>query len=242
MSQIDEIVYIAAISFITVLILDFIAIELVLKLGVFSLGRVWVRVSILLTQFLHALTTFLFNIYGGKDFIYMDVQIWFWVVWSILYFLMLIEQNSYWISDTFRKRLYIIWIVVIANVLALAIVFFLIGTFVLPIECMHYVDILDLLLLIILSSVELFLAFKIYNFCKDRVKSVSYTLWKKVIISVYIVVLCVIIDIIVISLEYSGYSRYCYLFKPGTFAFKVIFECMCFQFIKGIVVSIETPE
>ncbi|KXN65990.1 hypothetical protein CONCODRAFT_12278 [Conidiobolus coronatus NRRL 28638] len=179
MSLADEIVYVASMSFITILILDFIVIELVLKLGVFSIGRKWVRIVILICLFLHAITMFLFDIQGEKDFIYLPILICFWMTWNILYFLMLIEQNSYWISDIIRKRLYVIWGIVIVDVLVCGWSFFFVFCFIAPLEYMHYVDILDLLLLIIISAVELFLVYKIYTFCKEIVKSVSYNLWKK---------------------------------------------------------------
>ncbi|KXN65534.1 hypothetical protein CONCODRAFT_12849 [Conidiobolus coronatus NRRL 28638] len=238
----SELINYASISFITILILDFGVIELVLNLGVFTIGRKWVKIVLLLSLFCHELVTFIFIIGAEKDYIDYATLPFFWAIWNISYYYMLIEQNAYWMSSIVRKRMMIVWGLYSINIAIVFSIFFLMCIFILPLTSLFYVTVFDIIILTTLSLTEIFIVYKIYIFSRDKLKRVSTKLWNKVKVSISICLLGIIMDILIFSLENFGEETLAYLIKPCSFAFKVIFECLCFQFIKGIVVSIEQSQ
>ncbi|KXN66256.1 hypothetical protein CONCODRAFT_11942 [Conidiobolus coronatus NRRL 28638] len=234
----NKLAYIGSISLITILIADFIVIELVLKLGVFSLGNKWARVLLLLFLFLQTLIVCLYDLTLNSNYNYLAVVPVVWIIWNNLYFYMLIEQNDYWMSATTKKRLFITWIAFNLIAIPSGTIAVCVYTYSIPFGDLFYANLTDFIVLIYLCIVEKYLVVKVYFFSKTKLKSVSSELWAKVKFSILVCGICVIIDILNAVLEVSGFVHYAYLFKPCVFAFKVIFECMCFQFIKGIVFSI----
>jgi hypothetical protein len=162
-----------------------------------------------------------------------------WMVWNPLYYYMLIEQNTYWMNPKVKKGLHISWVLFIVWVIIVGTVCLLVGASVLPFEVIIIVQYLDFLALIYLSITEAYINIKIYGYSKAKLKSVSPSLWKKVKFSLSVFSFCIGLDLAILLFEQFGNSTFAYEVKTCSFAFKVVFECMCFQFIKGIVVSIE---
>jgi hypothetical protein len=239
MSDKTELVYIGSIGFITSLIVDFIVIELVLKLGVFAFGKAILRIIMIACLYINFIMSFLFEIGGGTNFDYIAIAVFSWFIWSPLYYYMLMEQNFYLMSSRVKKVLWFFFIFAVIVCFSCGILLLLICFGKLSPSLIDYVHILDLMLLIILCLVEFFLIIKIYIFSKSKLKTVSPKLWIKVKFSIVVCTLCVFVDIFIITLENTGAANYAYVFKSCSFCFKIVFECLCFQFIKGIVVSID---
>jgi hypothetical protein len=239
MNLYSELAYIGSISLITILIVDFVVIELVLKLGVFSTGKKWARILLLFMLFCQTLIVGIYELIEYENTKMLSSLAIIWIIWINLYFDMLIEQNDYWMSDTIRKRMYIAWVVYNLIAIPSGTIVFLVYLYAVPINYFFYANVMGSIILVYLSTVEMYVVYKIYFFSKSRLKPISTELWTKVQFSIFICIVCVFIDILNAVLETTGFVHYAYLFKPCVFAFKVIFECMCFQFIKGIVFTLE---
>ncbi|KXN65314.1 hypothetical protein CONCODRAFT_13135 [Conidiobolus coronatus NRRL 28638] len=239
MNLFSELSYIGSISLITILILDFIVIELVLKLGVFSAGKKWTRILLLFFLFCQTLIVGVYELNRYEDTKILSSLAVIWIIWINLYFNMLIEQNDYWMSDTIRKRMYIAWVVYNLIAVPSGTIVFLVYLYAVSINFFFYANVMGSIILVYLSTVEMYVVFKVYFFSKSKIKPVSTKLWAKVQFRIFICIICVVIDILNAVLETTGFVHYAYLFKPCVFAFKVIFECMCFQFIKGIIFTLD---
>jgi hypothetical protein len=235
----SELVYIGSITLITILIADFAVIEFVLKLGVFSVGNKWARILLLFLLFLTTLNIFLVDFLESTNLEYLTVAAIAWLIWNNLYFYMLIEQNGYWMSDTVKTRMFIALAVINMAAIPCGIIAICVYFHVVPISYFYYANLLDLIVLIYLSIVEIYLVTKVYFYSKSKLKPVSTELWTKVKFSIIVCFVCISLDVLNAVMENTGMVHYSYLFKPCVFTFKVIFECMCFQFIKGIIFTLD---
>jgi hypothetical protein len=175
----NEYVYLSALAFITILILDFMIVEIVLKLGVFSFGRSMFRAVMILALEVQAVSFYLFNIYPKGIYLYLTIGSFAWGTWSTLYY-MLIQQNIYWMKPNAKKGLYLAFALFIAWVLTLAVFSILVGLQVTPFSFLVTLQYLDLVELIYLSLSKFYINYKIYEFSRDKLKSVSPALWTKV--------------------------------------------------------------
>jgi hypothetical protein len=213
--------------------------EIVLQLGVFAFGKATLRIIMILALELQAISFYLFNMYPQNAMLYLIIGAFAWGTWSPLYYYMLIEQNTFWMQPRVKKNLYIAFSIFLVWVAYMAIAAILVGFQVVPLSILAINLNLDLVELVYLSLTEFYINYKIYKFSRDKLKSVSPVLWAKVRISLIIFTLCIVLDVIIVVSENVGNPNFAYEVKTCSFAFKIVFECMCFQFIKGIVVSIE---
>ncbi|KXN69133.1 hypothetical protein CONCODRAFT_8471 [Conidiobolus coronatus NRRL 28638] len=225
-------------AFTVVILLDFIVVEYVLKLGVFSLGTVWLRVVLILDVATEGIPWLLMWLYPEQANKYAIPAGALSVSRMCMYYHMILEQNLYWMSDKIKRIGYTSLIFyVMANIvvissfitynLGLAAQFVIIYT--------HYVD---LVVYLWLSIMEILVSYKVYMNSKKKVKAVSLSLWRKIQFGTAVIALCAILDFVVLVMENAGDHHLAYTIKPPIFGFKIVFECLCFQFIKGIVISI----
>jgi hypothetical protein len=225
-------------AFTIVILVDFIIIELVLKLGVFALGRVWLRMLLILVVAIESIDWYLAWALPQEIVKFYYTGAVFSVSRVCLYYHMVLQQNLYWMSNKVRLLCYIslsLFIALYIVLLVLSILFF--GGMV-SLEIMGYVHYADLAAFIWLTLSEAFISCKIYIYSKSRVKTASASLWRKIQFGILICSICSILDIVVLVIENAGDPRIAYTVKPPIFAFKIVFECLCFQFIKGIILSI----
>ncbi|KXN68410.1 hypothetical protein CONCODRAFT_9340 [Conidiobolus coronatus NRRL 28638] len=206
--------YLGSLIFTIITFLDFILIETILKLGVFTLGKKWLRCFMIFSLVVEAM------------------------FWNPLYYFMLIEQNYYWMSDRLKRNLYIalgffcIWVGFVGVVLVL------VGLEFIHEKYMEIVHIFDMVLLVQLVSTEIFINLNVYKISKVKIRSMSIRMWRTVQLSLFVCTFCTALDIVFIVLENLGRYDIAYQLKTSSFALKIVFECMCFQFIKGLVFSL----
>jgi hypothetical protein len=235
----NELSYIAAITFISVLIIDFIVIETVLQLGVFTYGKSIFRMLLILTLELHAVAFFIMNMYPTIALKALTAGTFCYLAWNPLYYYMLIEQNAYWMHSRTKKGVYLGLLAFSALIFIMSVFTILAGLGVITLVYLPMVHFLDLAAMIFLAITEFYLNYQIYKVSKKIVYNVSEKFWKKVKICLFIFSLCILIDILIVIYENISSSAFSYLIRPCSFALKVVFECMCFQFIKGIIISIQ---
>ncbi|KXN69134.1 hypothetical protein CONCODRAFT_8472 [Conidiobolus coronatus NRRL 28638] len=225
-------------AFTIIILIDFIIIELVLKLGVFDLGRVWLRVLLILVVSIESIDWYLAWALPQDIVKFYYTGAVFSVSRVCLYYHMIMQQNLYWMSDKVRMLCYISLSLFITLYIVLLIISILFFGGMVSLEVMAYVHYVDLAAYIWLTLSEGFISFKAYIYSKSKVKTVSAPLWRKIQFGIIVCSICSILDIVVLVIENAGDPRIAYTVKPPIFAFKIVFECLCFQFIKGIIYSI----
>jgi hypothetical protein len=233
-------IYIFPLSFITLLIIDFIIIELVLKLGVFAFGKALLRVVMLIALEAQVISFYLFSLSNGKNLKCFTSGAIAWCIWNILFYHMLVEQNTYWMGQKARKFGYLSLGLFSTIILANTVICVMLSLKILPEKVwLKHITNLDLTVMCYLFITEIYIIVKTYLYGQKILKTRSNEMWKKVKFCILVCVLGIILDI-VICVENKVDTNFAYAVKPCSFAFKIIFECLCFQFIKAIVVSIDT--
>jgi hypothetical protein len=129
-----------------------------------------------------------------------------------------------------------------AIILTNTVICVLLGFKILPeIVWLKHITNLDLTVMCYLIINEVYITVKTYLFGLKIIKTKSDEMWKKVKFCILVCVLGIVLDI-AICVENKVDINLAYAIKPCSFAFKIIFECLCFQFIKAIVVSIDTGD
>jgi hypothetical protein len=241
MTLVEESLFLALTAFNVVILIDFLVLELVLKLNVFAQGKTWLRLILIGSLQLEGLLVFALSILTDpqQQKIVIVTTGLLYLLWNPLYFHMIIEQNIYWMSAAFIKTFYIILFIYMVIMVLLIGLFTVVSVGILSSEHYTQVHYIDLCQLIIISIAEIFILFNVFIEARSKVKSVSLELWHKVQFCLLVCTLCIILDFGVVTVENLGYGLLAYLSKTSTFTFKVVFECLCFQFIKGIILSIE---
>jgi hypothetical protein len=230
--------YLGSLIFTIITFLDFIIIEIILKLGVFTLGKKWLRCFMIFSLAAEAVSVYLYNVLENGALIFFTTMAITWMFWNPLYYFMLIEQNYYWMSDRLKRNLFIalgffcIWVGFVGIVLVL------VGLEFIHEKYMEIVHIFDMILLVQLVSTEIFINFNVYKISRDKIRNISTKTWRTVQFSLFVCTFCTALDIVFIVLENLGRYDIAYQLKTSSFALKIVFECMCFQFIKGLVFSL----
>jgi hypothetical protein len=241
MILIQEFISLVLLAFNAILFFDFLIIEFVLKLNVFAYGKAWLRL-ILIGSLLGG-TIIAYLLINETDLVKQLILVVLigvvYLVWDPLYFQMLIEQNEYWMHSVVKKRFYILLVSYTIFDVIMFIILVLTGVGAAPPIYLKYGYIMDLVHLIVLSLSEIFILYNIFKEARVKVKPVSLKLWEKVFFCLMVCIVCIISDFVMVGIENLGYGLYAYELKSVIFSFKVVFECLCFQFIKGIILSIE---
>ncbi|KXN69135.1 hypothetical protein CONCODRAFT_8473 [Conidiobolus coronatus NRRL 28638] len=182
----NELSYIAAITFISVLIIDFIVIETVLQLGVFTYGNAIFRIMLILTLELHAVAFFIMNMYPEIALEALTAGAFCYLAWNPLYYYMLIEQNAYWMKDRVKKGVYIGLLLFSAFIFIMSVFTILAGSSIITLAYLPMVHFLELAAMLFLAVTELYLNYQIYKVSKKIVYNVSEKFWKKLKYLIYI--------------------------------------------------------
>jgi hypothetical protein len=233
-----EYLYLGSLAFTNFVILDFFIIELVLRLGVFTLGKKWVRISLILAIQVESWCMYLYNALPSNNMPFFTGMGVSWMAWNPLYYYMLIEQNTYWMEYKIRIRLLISLAVFTCWVIFEGIACILVGNEIVSESFMIYPDIVDIFLFVQLVSTELFINYKVWKVSKKKLIGISPKIWTKVKFSIFICTMCTLMDILFIVLENMNRYDIAFQIKTSSFAFKIVFECLCFQFIKGLIFSL----
>jgi hypothetical protein len=241
MVLVEETLSLILIAFNVFLFADFLVIELVLRLNIFAYGRAWLRVMLISTLLIDGIAVFLlFSETNPKQQQILGILAGLcYLFWDPLYFHMLIEQSEYWMPSLMKKAFYIILLFYTIFDAIIIILFIILNLNLIPLVFYEYIYYMDLVHLIVLSFSEFFILFNIFKESKVKVKSASIKLWRKVQFCLLICTLCIFLDLLMVTIENLGYGLLASQIKACTFSFKVVFECLCFQFIKGIILSIE---
>jgi hypothetical protein len=186
-----------------------------------------------------AIFIYLFNQNASDKLLYFKLALISWAIRNILYYYLLIKQSQYLMGDRLK-----FWLFMTLGVFAILVVItMLIGLLyafnILPYNYVIIAQYIDLTLLIQLTTLEFVLNYLTYKNSKLKLKTLNYSLWTRVKYSIYILNFCLIIDILILLIENFNNSNLAYSVKTCSYAFKVVFELLCFQFVKGIVVNID---